>query len=65
MYREKEQYTNSLYIQKVKFKFWGEPGKVTYRWDQTNGRYNEFGMDPTNWIATQKQETIYEEETPF
>lgn len=65
MYREKEQYTNSLYIQKVKFKFWGEPGKVTYRWDQTNGRYSEYGADPTNWIGTTKQETIYEDGVPF
>ncbi len=66
MYREKEQYTNSLYIQKVKFKFWGEPGKVTYRWDQTNGRYCEYGVDPTNWIIQPRQGTIYEDdETPF
>lgn len=66
MYREKEQYTNSLYVQKVKFKFWGEPGKVTYRWDQANGRYCEYGSDPTNWILQPKQGSIYEDdETPF
>ena len=59
MYREQEEHRNTLYIQKVKFKFWGKPGKIGYNWDQTNGRYTEFGSDPTNWInVTKKQELI-------
>lgn len=59
MYREQEEHRNTLYIQKVKFKFWGKPGKIGYNWDQTNGRYTEYGNDPTNWInVTKKQELI-------
>ena len=59
IYREQEQHSNTLYVQKVKFKFWGSPGKISYRWDPTNGRYTEYGNDPTNWInITNKQEEI-------
>lgn len=49
IYKE-EAGRNTVYVQKVKFKFWGEPGSQAYNWDQTNGRYTEFGNDPTNWI---------------
>ena len=49
MYKE-ENYQNTLYIQKVKFKFWGEIGSVSYNWDKANGRYTEYGADPTNWL---------------
>jgi len=59
MYREQEPNSNSLYVQKVKFKFWGKPGKISYRWDQINGRYTEFGNDPTNWLNLPiKQESM-------
>lgn len=54
MYKE-ENFKNTLYIQKVKFKFWGEIGKIEYNWDKDNGRYTEYGSDPTNWLA-QKSE---------
>lgn len=63
MYKESEAYTNTLYIQKVKFKFWGETGKITYRWDPTNGRYNETGQDLTNWVNRERQTDI--DEVPF
>jgi twinkle protein len=66
MYREQEQHRNSLYIQKVKFKFWGAPGKIEYNWDQANGRYTEFGNDPTNWIKqTAPQELMTFSEPKF
>lgn len=54
-----QEYKNTLYIQKVKFKYWGSPGQVDYSWDSETGRYNEFGRDLTNWIQPiQKQELI-------
>ena len=70
MYKETEPYTNSLFVQKVKFKFWGETGKVTYRWEQTNGRYNEMGQDLTNWLNRERQTDFNElsdlpEDPPF
>ena len=58
MYKEEEG-RNSLYVQKVKFKFWGQVGMVGYNWDKVNGRYTELGSDPTNWISnTSIPETI-------
>lgn len=54
MYKE-ENFKNTLYVQKVKFKFWGEIGKIEYNWDSVNGRYCEYGSDPTNWLAKKDQ----------
>lgn len=45
---------NTLYVQKVKFKFWGQTGLVNYNWNKTNGRYDEYGADITNWLAPQQ-----------
>jgi twinkle protein len=55
MYKE-ENCQNTLTIQKVKFKFWGEVGLVKFTWNPTNGRYDESGIDLTYWIPEQKKE---------
>jgi twinkle protein len=39
-----------VHVQKVKFKYWGEQGMVTYYWDQDNGRYYGASPDKTNWL---------------
>ena len=69
MYKESDG-VNTLFIQKVKFKYWGDGiAEVPLYWDRTNGRYTEQGSDPTNWLAAHsKAESInfYEkDETPF
>jgi twinkle protein len=42
--------TNTLYIQKVKFKYWGGVGEVNYNWNSDNGRYDEYAPDFTRWV---------------
>jgi twinkle protein len=50
---------NTLYIQKVKFKYWGSIGTVDLNWNPDNGRYDEYGLDVTNWLSNIKEtETI-------
>jgi len=63
MYKE-ENYKNTLYVQKVKFKFWGQIGKIEYNWDAVNGRYTEFGADPTNWIAQKSENKVIDFSEP-
>lgn len=54
MYKE-EQGKNTLVIQKVKFKFWGDGvGQVSYNWNKENGRYDEYGTDLTYWLKEDK-----------
>lgn len=69
IYKEKvtdTEYKNVLYIQKVKFKYWGGIGQIEYNWDSENGRYNEFGRDLNNWIQPeQKQELIVFSESKY
>jgi twinkle protein len=55
---------NTVYVQKVKFKFWGQTGYVGYNWDSANGRYTEQGLDPTNWIIKEVKQ-IELEDAPF
>lgn len=49
-----ENFRNTLYVQKVKFKFWGGTGQVDYTWNFENGRYDEHGMDLTYWLKEEK-----------
>lgn len=72
MYKE-EKFKNSLIVQKVKFKYWGEGvGKIDLSWNPENGRYDEIGTDLTNWIIEKGttelisfSEPKYSEEPPF
>ncbi len=34
----------SLFIQKVRFRYLGKPGKVMLKWNSLNGRYAEVGQ---------------------
>jgi twinkle protein len=49
MYKE-ENMKNTLYVQKVKFKFWGQAGQIEYNWNPDNGRYSEQAVDYLNWM---------------
>lgn len=49
MYKEGDG-KNTLIIQKVKFKFWGQVGTVPLNWNQDNGRYSETIVDYSNWL---------------
>jgi len=57
MYKE-EPGKNTLVVQKVKFKFWGEVGQISLNWNQDNGRYSEYGADHTNWLDVQQKKMI-------
>lgn len=51
VYKEpNEQYRNTIIVQKVKFKYWGEIGQVSVSWNPDNGRYDEYAPDLTYWI---------------
>lgn len=60
-----EEFKTRIIVQKVKFKFWGSIGEITYGWDKLNGRYNEAGSDYTNWLNKEvKTELINYYEPP-
>ena len=52
VYRNYKEYTTEVYIQKVKFKHWGETGCVHLAWDKTNGRYYKGTPNYDSWINT-------------
>jgi twinkle protein len=45
-----------VHIQKVKFKYWGEVGMISYLWDEHNGRYYTVNPDRNNWLKVKQQE---------
>jgi len=57
MYKEPNG-SNKLYVQKVKFKFWGCTGEIGYTWNSENGRYDEYGQDLTYWLQEQKRTEV-------
>jgi len=50
VYRNYETGQTQVYIQKVKFKHWGQTGCVDLRWDSSNGRYFIDTPNSDNWI---------------
>jgi twinkle protein len=50
VYRNYETGQTEVYIQKVKFKHWGQTGCVHLGWDSTNGRYFKDTPNYDNWI---------------
>ena len=51
IYRDYDNFTTEVYIQKVKFKNWGEVGTVTLAWDKINGRYYKGYPSYDSWIT--------------
>lgn len=61
VYKERPQdgsYINTVYVQKVKFKYWGQQGKVSMYWHPDSGRYTDYAApDLTHWLDTQRETT--------
>ena len=58
VYRDYENFTTEVYIQKVKFKHWGQTGCCQLAWDKTNGRYYKGMPNYDNWIQTNKPKEL-------
>ena len=50
VYRDYDNFTTEIYVQKVKFKHWGQVGKICFAWDKTNGRYYKGTPSYDSWI---------------
>ncbi|RTK92605.1 MAG: toprim domain-containing protein [Rickettsiales bacterium] len=56
VYINRDTGKSEIYIQKVKFKHWGKPGKCVFGWDKTNGRYFEDVKSNENWLQYEGSE---------
>jgi twinkle protein len=75
VYRNFETNLTEVYIQKVKFKHWGQTGCCIFSWDRINGRYYKGMPNYDNWIKSNKTENneeflnqgivINKDEAPF
>ena len=75
VYRNFETSQTEVYIQKVKFKHWGQTGCCIFSWDRVNGRYYKGMPNYDNWIKLNKTENneeflnqgivINKDEAPF
>jgi twinkle protein len=50
VYRNMETGQTEIYIQKVKFKHWGQTGTIHFGWDRKNGRYYKGMPNDDNWL---------------
>jgi twinkle protein len=51
VYRNFQTLMTEVYVQKVKFKHWGETGGVQLSWDKRNGRFYKGNPNYDNWIS--------------
>ena len=58
VYRDYEHFTTEVYIQKVKFKHWGQTGCCQLAWDKTNGRYYKGLPNSDSWIQAPKPKEL-------
>ena len=58
VYRNYDTGLSEIYIQKVKFKHWGETGCVHLAWDKTNGRYYKGMPSYDSWIYKEETKPI-------
>ncbi|MBP9688267.1 MAG: toprim domain-containing protein [Bacteroidia bacterium] len=58
VYRDYEKFTTEVYVQKVKFKHWGETGCVQLAWDKSNGRYYKGTPTYDSWIYLDKPKEL-------
>jgi twinkle protein len=56
VYLNKETGLTEIYIQKVKFKHWGETGCVNMVWDRQTGRYYIGEPNRDNWLLYENKE---------
>lgn len=50
VYRNYQTGLTEVYIQKVKFKHWGQTGSIQFAWDRYNGRYYKGNPDYESWL---------------
>jgi len=53
VYRNYQTGLSEVYIQKVKFKHWGQTGCVHFAWDKFNGRYYKGQPDYETWMKVE------------
>ena len=58
VYRNFETNLTEIYIQKVKFKHWGETGCIHLCWNRQNGRYYEGLANNDNWLFIEAPKSI-------
>ena len=56
VYRDFETFTTDIYVQKVKFKHWGQVGCVKFAWDKSNGRYYKGTPSYESWIVSEPKQ---------
>ena len=59
VYRNYENKTSEIYVQKVKFHHWGKQGQYMVKWDETSGRYYPAIENPNydNWLQKEVTQT--------
>ena len=65
VYRNFKTLMTEVYIQKVKFKHWGQTGCVQLSWDKSNGRYYKGIPNYDNWLFTENKTNTIENNTNF
>lgn len=65
VYRNYQTGLTEIYIQKVKFKHWGQTGCVHLAWDSRNGRYYKGNPDNQSWITTKTEQVAIAENNEF
>jgi twinkle protein len=58
VYRNLSTGITEIYIQKVKFKHWGQTGCVQLAWDKSNGRYYKGTPNYDNWLSYEQPKTL-------
>jgi len=58
VYRDYQTNITEIYVQKVKFKHWGQVGCVQFAWDKSNGRYYKGTPNTDNWLTYTEQKPI-------
>lgn len=58
VYRDYQTNITEIYVQKVKFKHWGQVGCVQFAWDKSNGRYYKGTPNNDNWLTYTEQKPI-------
>lgn len=65
VYRDFETNITEIYIQKVKFKHWGQVGCVQFAWNRDNGRYYKGSPNNDNWLFNENKPKAIENNTNF
>lgn len=65
VYRNFETGKSEIYIQKVKFKHWGQTGCVHLEWNRSNGRYSSLSPDFSSWFEGSQEKIVLQENISF